>query len=119
MDMTQFDCHALTNSVLTEKFDGRYEGTICAVEKDMVWNRYLGKKVAAPIIHFADGWQWIPNVGGRRVLQAALGTESDRWVGRRVAVYLVNDVVKTDPATGAPVQTFKKLVAVLADEGTG
>jgi hypothetical protein len=113
MDMSKFDCHALTNAAL-EKLDGcRFEGTIARVEEDLVWHKWKGRKVSAPIIHFESGHQWIPNKVGRDVLKAAWGIESDRWVGKRMAIFLVVVRTRRNPETGELEESFEKRVAVL------
>ena len=120
--MTRFLRQHLTVTHLLER-DGHYEGTIVAVDEQEVRNRYryardpeTGKSAPrredVPVIVFADGWSWIPNQTGRRVLVAAWGLETDLWIGRRLRLRLERKLRK-ERTTGREVEQYEKRVDVV------
>jgi len=115
MDMTEFLQRHLTNEVLLTREDARYEGRIARVERDRVFNKFKFTKEPAPVIHFEDGWCWIPNIGARRTLTAAWGSETDDWIGRRMAVYL-RVVLRTEQGSGRAVEKPEKQAEPLSDD---
>jgi hypothetical protein len=116
MDMSQFLHRMLTNDELKTRAGLRYEGRILRVVVEPVFNKYKKNKVEpALILTFEDGWDWIPNRGACRDLAAAWGTETDHWVGRRLAVQLVI-VERASKATGRMVRSEVKRAEPLEDD---
>ena len=114
MDMSQFIPNPLTNEVLLRRPNLRYEGVIAAIGVEDVFNKWKKTRTTVPVLKFADGAQWIPNLSARRTLMEARGPESDAWVGRRVAVQLVREA-RTDRASGRLVEKYEKRAEPLAD----
>jgi len=113
--MSPFLHHSLTNTVLLTREGWRYEGRILRVEAHRVFNQWkFTKEEIVPVISFDDGWQWIPNIGARRVLTEAWGSETDGWIGRRMAIYL-HPVARTELVSGRLVERLEKRVEPLAD----
>jgi len=119
MDMNRFLHHRLTNAKLMEFLEFRYEGRICNVVEEEVFNKFkLTKTERVPNIMFDDGWEWIPNLAARRQLSEAWGPETDGWVGRRMAIFL-RSVDRTEKKSGRLVEALEKNVEPLPDEETG
>lgn len=113
--MNAFLKRLLTNSVLQSRPDCRYEGRIVGVVPQRVFNKWkLTKEEVVPVIGFEDGWEWIPNLGARRLLTEVWGADTDRWLGRRLAVYL-RPVARTQQASGRVVEKLEKCVEPLPD----
>ena len=108
MDMTTFLHRALTNAELLTREGRRYEGRILRVSADEVFNKFkFTREELVPVISFEDGWDWIPNLSARQVLTHAWGAETDGWVSRRMAVYLVT-VARTERGSGRQVEKLEK-----------
>lgn len=116
MDMTRYLHQQLTNEELKTRESWRYEGRIVRVEEQRVFNKYkFTKDEIVPVISFEDGWYWIPNVGARRTLTGAWGADSDRWIGRRLGIYL-KAVTRTEKTSGRAKEQLEKQVEVLDDD---
>jgi hypothetical protein len=89
MDIRRHLHRWLTNDAVAS-FDGCYEGNIVSVADERVRNRYTWVTSVEPVVLFADGWKWIPNLAARRALVGWFGYDTDNWVGRVVQVVLVN-----------------------------
>lgn len=121
--MTRFLHRQVTNDSLLES-NRRYEGTVLAVEADTVVNKWrwtttadgkvVPKTELVPRIKFTDGFEWIPNNGARLKLTEAWGPDTDQWVGRRLAIYLIV-VARTEKGTGRLVERLEKRCAPLPD----
>jgi hypothetical protein len=115
MDMTRYLHRKLTNDELKTRDGWRYEGRILRVEEQRVFNKYkFTKEEIVPMISFEDGWEWIPNIGARNALTEALGADTDRWIGRRLRVYL-KAVTRTEKISGRAKEQWEKQVEVLDD----
>ena len=114
--MNAFLHRNLTNEELTGREGWRYEGRIVRVEAQQVFNKYkLTKKEVVPVISFDDGCQWIPNIGARRTLSAAWGSETDGWIGRRMRIFL-KTVTRTEKVSGRLEEKLEKCVEPLPDD---
>jgi len=106
--MSRFLHNQLTNTELLKRQDCRYEGQIARVVEQLVFNKFKKvKEEPVPVIVFEDGWEWIPNLTARRGLVAAWGSETDEWIGRWVAIYLV-PVKRVSKATGLERESLEK-----------
>lgn len=115
MDMTAFLHRQLTNTELQTRDGMRYVGRIAQVEAHQVLNKWkFTREEIVPVIRFEDGWEWIPNIGARRVLIEAWGSETDGWIGRRMAIYL-HTATRTEKKSGRAVEKLEKLVKPLPD----
>src|SRR2546428_5423823 len=104
----------LTNDELETRPGRRYEGRVLRVVEAKVFNKFLYTREEIVVtITFEDGFDWIPNQTCFRVLAAAWGTESEDWVGRRVAVYLV---IKARTKNGKESEKLEKRAEPLADD---
>jgi hypothetical protein len=93
-----------------------YEGSIVRVVPQQVFNRWkFTKDEIVPVISFADGYQWIPNVGARRKLSEAWGWDTDLWLGRRLRIYL-KTVVRTEKTSGRGIEKLEKDIEALDDD---
>jgi hypothetical protein len=116
MDMTPHLHRLLTNAALETRPNRRYEGRIRSVVEERVFNRFkYTKENIEPLITFEDGWQWVPNTRARRVLTEAWGVETDGWIGRRMAVFLIL-VARTERASGRQVEKFEKHAEPVRDD---
>lgn len=116
MDMTPYLQRSLTNADLMAREGYCYEGCIVRVVPQQVFNRWkFTKDEIVPVISFADGYTWIPNVGARRTLTAAWSADTDRWLGRRLRIYL-KTVVRTERASGRAIEKLEKQVEVFEEE---
>lgn len=116
MEMARFLRRSLTNGALERLEDRRYVGRIQRVVEQEVFNRFkFTKEERVPVIEFEDGWNWIPNRRAIRDLMAAFGSNSDSWVGRRIAVYL-KPCARTETGSGRGVEKLEKFVEPLNDE---
>ncbi len=116
MDMTRYLHRKLTNTELKTRDGWRYEGRIVRVEEQRVFNQWkFTKEEIVPVISFEDGWEWIPNLGARKVLTGALGADTDRWIGRRLSIYL-KAVTRTEKTSGRATEQWEKQVEVLDDD---
>lgn len=98
--MTRHLHHKLTNTELAKREGCRYEGRILSVEEHLVFNKFkYTQEEVVPLIAFEDGWEWVPNIGARRVLTEAWGAKTDFWIGRRMAVFL-KTVVRIEKGSG-------------------
>ena len=77
----------LNHSELQE-MAGSYEGAIVEVIEKNVRNRFTRQDEVQPVIVLTDGWRVVPNVGMRRSLMEAFGSETDDWTGRRIRIFL-------------------------------
>jgi hypothetical protein len=117
MDMTPYLQRSLTNAELMAREGLRYEGRIVGVVPQQVFNQWkFTKDEVVPVISFADGYHWIPNVGARRALTEAWGADTDLWIGRWLRIYL-KAVARTEKTSGRAVEKLEKHVTVL-DEDT-
>ena len=114
MDITPFLHRSLTNSVLMEFPEGRYEGRVVGVTKSRVFNKFKYAKEDTPLIAFEDGYEWIPNMGARNLLRDTWGKETDSWIGRRMAVCL-RAVTRVDKESGVEVTRWEKHVEPLGE----
>ncbi len=103
----------LTNALLKQFPHFRFEGQIASVAVETVSNPWNLQKTAQPVLYFADGNAWIPNEGAKRLLIDAWGEESEGWIGRWLAIYLVA-TPRTDRASGRLVEKLEKRVEPLA-----
>ena len=111
--MTPYLQRSLTNTVLKELEGLSYEGCVVQVVPQRVFNKFkYTKDEIVPVISFEDGYQWIPNVGARRVLTAAWGANTDDWIGRRMRVYL-QPSTRIEKVSGRGVEKLEKQVEVL------
>ena len=92
MDMGRFVRRMLNRAELMQ-MSGQYEGVIAEVVEEEVRNSYKRATEVVPMIRFEDGECVIPNIGMRKTLIDALGTDTEAYVGVRVMVYL--DLVET------------------------
>lgn len=110
----------LTNEELRRR-GNTYVGTITRVVPQQVFNRWkFTRKEIVPQIEFSDGVSWIPNQRARKLLQSALGDDTDRWLSHRIRIFL-KSVCRTEEASGRGVERLEKFVEVLDgsdDEGT-
>jgi hypothetical protein len=67
---------------------GSYEGTISAVFEEEMRNRFTTQRAMQPVILFTDGYRIVPNIGMRRTVVESYGAETDRWVDKRIQVFL-------------------------------
>jgi hypothetical protein len=130
MDMRPHVHRLLTNPLLETLPNRRYEGRVRSVVEETVVNRFKYTKdptpdnpdrlvrlrTVEPLITFEDGVQWVPNERARKILVAGWGCETDRWIGRHMAVYLII-VARTDKASGRQVEHFEKTVELLREPG--
>ena len=113
MDMTPYLRRSLTNTDLLEREGMAYEGIVVRVVPQQVFNRFrFTRDEVVPIISFQSGHEWIPNVGARRKLTEAWGADTDRWIGRRMRIYL-KSVARTEVGSGRVVEGWEKKVEVL------
>jgi hypothetical protein len=118
VEMAKFLRRSLTKDVLMALDGHRYVGRIERVVEQEVFNRFkFTKEERVPVIEFNDeyGTTWIPNRRSIRDLMAALGSNSDSWVGRRIAVYL-KAVARTQAGSGRSVERLEKFVEVFDDQ---
>jgi len=116
MDMTPYLQRSLTNAELMAREGWSYEGCIVRVVPQQVFNRWkFTKDEIVPVISFEDGYQWIPNVGARRMLTDAWGSDTDLWIGRCLRIYL-KAVVRTEKTSGRGIEKLEKQVELLDDD---
>lgn len=117
MDMTRFLRRSLTNEVLQDRQGMSYEGRVARVVEQRVFNKYkYTKDEHVLVFEFDDGWTWIPNQRALKDLTAALGTDSDAVVGRRIRVFLKAHT-RTETGSGRAVEKLEKFVEVLDSHG--
>ena len=114
MDMSAYLHRKLTNEELKARNGRRYQGRIVRVEAQQVFNQWkFTKEEIVPVIMFDDGWEWIPNIGARRLLTKVWGSDTDGWIGRRIAISL-QPVARTEKTPGRLVERLEKRVEPLA-----
>lgn len=113
MDMTPYLHRQLTNTELMTRDGYRYEGQILRVAPQRVFNKFkFTKEDIVPVINFEDGWDWIPNLGARRIMTATWGADTDRWVGHRLRIFL-QERARTEQGSGRAVNRLEKCVELL------
>ena len=111
--MTPYLQRSLTNADLLAREGSSYEGTIVRVVPQRVFNKWrYTKDEIVPVISFDDGYQWIPNIGARRILTAGWGANTDDWTGRRLRIYL-KTVERTEVKSGRAVEKLEKQVELM------
>lgn len=106
--MNAFLHKKLTNKDLEARAGQRYEGRVLRVEPQKVFNQWkFTREEIVPVIAFEDGLEWIPNIGARRTLIEAWGADTDRWTGRRMAIFL-KPVARTEKVSGRAVERLEK-----------
>jgi hypothetical protein len=88
MDMADFVVRRIDVTFLEEH--GPYWGVVARVEVQSLWNKHTktDERDPTPVIVFEDGLQLPLNKQARLALMASWGRDTDRYVGRRLGVYL-------------------------------
>jgi hypothetical protein len=86
-----------------------YDGVLTAVTEENVRNRFTAQREVVPVLVFADGWTWIPNMSARTALVEMFGHDTDAWIGRRIRIFR-RRVEQVDRATGEVKLRFVKAV---------
>lgn len=97
-----------------EFLGGQYEGVIDAVTEEPIRNKHTGETRPEPVVTFRDGERMIPNIGQRRALCESLGTNTDRWIGVRLRIFLRIDE-HVDRATGECKRRSERAVMIVGD----